>query len=212
MTRHDRRTRMLAIALAGVAGFVDAIGFIASGGFFVSFMSGNTTRAGVGLAEGSLAAGGAAGLIGLFVAGVMAGTALGRRTEAAGRRVTAVLCLVTVLLMAAGGLWLAGLPLGALAMLALAMGAENAAFEREGEVSIGVTYMTGALVKMGQHLTTALSGGPRWGWVPYGLLWAALATGAACGAAAFLQVGPAALGVAVAGAAGLTALAAVWRR
>ena len=34
-----------------LAGFVDAVGFIASGGLFISFMSGNSTRLGIGLAE-----------------------------------------------------------------------------------------------------------------------------------------------------------------
>jgi len=39
----------------------------------------------------------------------------------------------------------------------------------------------GALVKVGQLLAAALSGGGRWGWVPNLLLWAALVAGSACG-------------------------------
>jgi uncharacterized membrane protein YoaK (UPF0700 family) len=62
--------------------------------------------------------------------------------------------------------------------MALAMGAENAVFERDGEVSIGLTYMTGTLVKVGQRLTAALFGGDRFAWAPYLLLWAGLAAGA----------------------------------
>lgn len=50
MERYDHRRRRLAVALAGLAGFVDAIRTISAGGFFVSFMSGNTTRLGVALA------------------------------------------------------------------------------------------------------------------------------------------------------------------
>lgn len=53
MLRHDRRVRVLAACFSGVAGYVDAIGFLMTGGFFVSFMSGNSTRLGIGLAEGS---------------------------------------------------------------------------------------------------------------------------------------------------------------
>ena len=55
--------------------------------------------------------------------------------------------------------------------MALAMGAENAVFERDGKVSIGLTYMTGTLVKVGQRLTGALFGGDRFAWAPYPLLW-----------------------------------------
>ncbi|MDM8353607.1 DUF1275 family protein, partial [Brevundimonas diminuta] len=44
--------------LAGLAGYVDSLGFLHLGGVFVSFMSGNTTRLAVNLAEGRwLAAG-----------------------------------------------------------------------------------------------------------------------------------------------------------
>ena len=50
MDRLDRPRRMLAIGLAGLAGFVDATGFLSAGGYFTSFMSGNTTRFGVDLA------------------------------------------------------------------------------------------------------------------------------------------------------------------
>ena len=73
----------------------------------------------------------------------------------------------------------------AVAALALAMGAENAVFQRDGEVSIGVTYMTGALVRFGQKLATALTGGARFEWLPYLLLWAGLVFGAVLGALAF---------------------------
>lgn len=38
-----RAERGLAAGLATVAGFVDAVGFLTLGGFFVSFMSGNST-------------------------------------------------------------------------------------------------------------------------------------------------------------------------
>ncbi len=37
--------RRLAIGLAALAGFVDGVGFLTAGGYFVSFMSGNTTAA-----------------------------------------------------------------------------------------------------------------------------------------------------------------------
>ncbi|MGN6691323.1 MAG: DUF1275 family protein, partial [Sphingopyxis sp.] len=51
MIRFDRSYRRLAVGVAILAGFVDATGFVESGGFFVSFMTGNSTRLAVGAAE-----------------------------------------------------------------------------------------------------------------------------------------------------------------
>jgi uncharacterized membrane protein YoaK (UPF0700 family) len=204
--RYDRRVRLLAAGLSALAGYVDAVAFISLGGFFVSFMSGNTTRMAVGLAAGAAPAAIAGALIALFVLGVILGTLAGRFTP--WHRAGSVLALVTVLL---GGAALCGavhlLP-GAAAAMALAMGAENAVFEREGEVHIGLTYMTGTLVKLGQHLATALTGGPGLGWTPYLLLWLGLASGAVLGAIVYPVLGLAALWLAAA-AAGLCAVIAV---
>ncbi|MGV9010763.1 DUF1275 family protein [Brevundimonas sp.] len=96
MMHLDRRTRALATSFSGVAGYVDAIGFLVTGGFFVSFMSGNSTRMGIGLAQGSMDAAFAAAMVGTFVIGVMAGAITGRIAKAYRR--PAVLCLVTLLL------------------------------------------------------------------------------------------------------------------
>ena len=49
MQRYDRSRQKLAVGLAFLAGQVDAIGFVVAGGYFTSFMSGNTTRLGVEL-------------------------------------------------------------------------------------------------------------------------------------------------------------------
>ncbi|MEJ7926576.1 DUF1275 family protein [Sphingobium sp. AN641] len=40
--------RSFAIALAFLAGYIDVLGFLTTSGFFVSFMSGNSTRLAVG--------------------------------------------------------------------------------------------------------------------------------------------------------------------
>ena len=58
-----RRERVLAVVLAGTAGFVDAVGFLEVGGYFVSFMSGNSTRMVVDLAEGDLGGAGIAAVV-----------------------------------------------------------------------------------------------------------------------------------------------------
>ena len=166
-----------------MAGYVDATGFLASQGFFVSFMSGNSTRLAVGSVERAADAAAALALIAVFVVGVVIGSLMGRR---AGRHQrSAVITLVAAALGVAVLLSLAGQVHAALGAMALAMGAENAIFESEGEVQIGLTYMTGTLVKFGQRLGAALSGGDPWGWVPYAMLWSGLVAGAIFGAAMF---------------------------
>ena len=73
MTRLDRNARILAVSFAAMAGMVDAIGFLASGGFFLSFMSGNSTRFSVGVVEGAPYVGMVSLLLLSFVGGVVAG-------------------------------------------------------------------------------------------------------------------------------------------
>lgn len=199
MQSYNRPLRLVAIALSSVAGFVDAIAFLDVGGFFVSFMSGNSTRLGVGLATHPYAAMVAGGLILAFVLGVMTGSLAG--ALAGVHRRPAVLAVVASLLGLSLSLRLNLGPewrLTCTFLLAIAMGAVNATFERNGEVSFGVTYMTGALVKLGQRLFQALSGGDPLGWLPHLLLWAGLAGGAWAGAWAYSQVGYLALAAAVA--------------
>jgi len=206
LTRYDRPVIVLAAAFSGVAGFVDAIGFLLTGGFFVSFMSGNTTRLAIGLAEGSAAAGYASALIALFVGGVVLGTLAGRWRPA--RRHSAILLLVTLLLAVAAVLHALGAGNIVVIPMVLAMGAENTVFAEDGEIRIGLTYMTGTLVKLGKRITTALVGGDRFGWAPYLALWLGLLAGAVVGALTFAQVGANALWAAVGAMAILTALAA----
>ena len=86
--------------------------------------------------------------------------------------------LAEALLLAAAALCYAlGLPNLAVAAIVMAMGLENAVFQIEGGGGLGLTYVTGALVKVGQYLAVAVTGGDRLGWVPNFLLWAALVAG-----------------------------------
>ena len=187
MIRTNRRIRLLAAGLSALAGFVDATGFLNLGGFFVSFMSGNTTRFAVGLAQGAGAAAIAGGLIALFVLGVIVGTLLG---HVAGKpRAPVLIGFVAALLALAAACGMAGLNTGAVVAMTLAMGAENAIFAEGGEVHIGLTYMTGTLVKLGQHLASALLGGKLFAWWPYFILWLGLASGAIAGALLYPHLG-----------------------
>ena len=198
MVRSSSRRGVVAVAaLALLAGFVDGFGYVYLGGYFVSFMSGNTTRVGVGLGADDLAAAGwGALLIASFVAGVMAGTVLAR--PAWRWSSTAVLGLVALALAAAALLAASGVTPAAAAALAVGMGAVNTTFSGGGEVSFGITYTTGALVKIGQGLVTALRGGSRTTWVRHLVLWLSILGGAGIGAFSQRTIGEAALWIAVA--------------
>ncbi len=180
MLSYDPDRRRLAIALSGLAGFVDAVGFLSANGYFVSFMSGNSTRLGVALSTGSSAALIPALLIAGFVCGVTLGALVALR--AGGRRKPMVLGLVAALLLIGAAARWAGNETAMLASLVLAMGATNNTFQRGGEVTVGLTYMTGALVRLGQGLALWLAGKAEPGWVQWGRLWAGLLTGAVLGA------------------------------
>ena len=199
------RNVVLACALSALAGYVDGIGFIYLGGLFVSFMSGNSTRMGVSLAEGHwYDAAQALGLIALFVTGAACGSliVLGRGAN----RQAWILLVEAALLAVAGASDALGFPLGAIAAIVLAMGLENAVFQIGGGVGLGLTYVTGALVKVGQLIASALKGGARWAWVPNLLLWSALVVGAVCGALAYGAVGLTAIWFAAGAALALSAV------
>jgi uncharacterized membrane protein YoaK (UPF0700 family) len=208
------RQGLFAASLTGVAGFVDGLAFIHLGGYFVSFMSGNSTRAGADLAEGFVEGWAKAmGLVAAFVLGVMLSSIVLRRrrrrhgTPEDGPQLAAVVLTLAILVVAALLAVVADLapaPIATAAdfvvppIMAAAMGAVNGTFTRGGEVTVGLTYMTGTLVKTGQHLVTALSGGSRTLWLQYLALWAAIALGSILGAVAYLQIGLEALWFAVA--------------
>lgn len=170
------------LVLTGVAGFVDAIGFILSGGLFVSFMSGNSTQAGVELTRGDAeTAVLALGLVGAFVGGVVLGRLLTLRFP--GRGVGGRIITIAFGLGAATGavaLWpTAGVPLVGLAVV---MGAMNTLFVVDGRARIALTYATGTLVSLGLSVAERMSGSRSSSWVRPLLLWGAISGGAVVGA------------------------------
>lgn len=196
--------------LTGIAGFIDGVAFIHLGGYFVSFMSGNSTRSAADLAQGRVPEWLLAmSLVASFVLGVMIGTVAGRVRQSR-RRIVVLSTSSGLLLLSA----LSTLPPGdsriTAPLMAAAMGVMNVTYTRRGEVSVGLTYMTGTLVKLGQHLTTALSGGSRTMWIPYAVLWSMITIGALVGALTYGLIGLNSLWVAWAALSGWTLLAA-WR-
>ena len=197
----DRPRQVLAAALAALAGFVDAEGFLSADRYFVSFMSGNTTR----LATDLVVAGARPAIPALLIIGFVLGVAAGHFVAYRGGplRKPAVLLLVTVLLALGSLSATTGFVAPMMACLVLAMGAINNTLQRE-ESPVALTYLTGALVRIGQALGSLATGrrqDPAW---PFLIMWLALAGGAAAGALAFLSLGPASLWIAVAAAVLLT--------
>ena len=190
----DRPRQFLAAALAALAGYVDAEGFLSADRYFVSFMSGNTTRLATDLAIAGRSASAPALLIAGFVLGVAGGHVVAHLAGA--MRKPAVLMLVTLLLAIGASCAIAGQIPGMMACLVLAMGALNNTLQRD-ESPVALTYLTGALVRIGQSLGSLVTGRrqePVW---PFLAMWLALAAGAGIGALAFLSLGPASLWFAV---------------
>lgn len=207
MIRFDRSRQLLAVGVAALAGFVDAIGFVESGGFFVSFMTGNSTRLAVGVADWQRAALLAGSIIAVFVTGVVAGSLLAARAGA--KRTPVVLLCVALLLAFAATLTIAEAGWPTILCLAFAMGIVNAAIEGRDGAVVGVTYMTGTLVQMGQKIANRLRGDGDGRWLHHFGLWAGLVTGAIVGARTILCSAPLAYGLAIL-LAGTLALRATW--
>jgi uncharacterized membrane protein YoaK (UPF0700 family) len=207
----SRSNLALACGLSAIAGYVDGIGFIHLGGLFVSFMSGNSTRLGVSAAEGDWPkALHTLLLLGLFVLGAAIGTLMVQGTSR--YRQSMLLLLEAMLLAAAAACYPLGLTDYAIAGLVVAMGLENAVFQAGGGAGLGLTYVTGALVKVGQTLAQALDGGPRWAWLPNLLLWLSLVLGSLSGAYAYHRINLDAIWIAAIAALFMCAIFAVRAR
>jgi uncharacterized membrane protein YoaK (UPF0700 family) len=199
----EARGLVLAGLLAGLAGMVDAIGYLHFSGLFISFMSGNSTQLAAALGQGQLAeAGTIAELIVLFVVGAAAGQVLAVVTGRS--HMTWVLIGVAILLVIAAGLETASQP------MVFAMGALNAAMRRAGSIPISLTFVTGVLVRFGQgigdFLTRRVTG---WNWLAQGTPWLGLIVGATIGSAAYMRIGEAAIWVPIGGAVVLAAYSMV---
>ena len=196
MQRFTPQQRLFAYAVAALAGFVDVTGFLQVDGYFVSFMTGNTTLLARDLAGGASRVAVPALLIAGFVIGVVAGTLLGDRL--ASRRKIVVTALVAALLVCAALARFVELREISLGLLVVAMGALNTALSANRESPVGLTYMTGALVRTGQLLADRIAGDREANPLPFALLWLSLLAGALGGAVVGLHWGAASLWVACA--------------
>jgi uncharacterized membrane protein YoaK (UPF0700 family) len=167
-------------SLSFLAGMTDAIGLM-SAGSFVSFMSGNTTNLGVALSalDGRHAAWLAA-VLALFVLGSAMGEIVHQR---AGRPRGTVLVCVGMLMLAASACVFHAWQVPAFLLVVLAMGVLNAAFERSEGQAVGLTYVTGALARVGQAYGRYAATGEKPRPLPHVAAFCGLLTGALAGAA-----------------------------
>ncbi|WDR05699.1 YoaK family protein [Devosia rhodophyticola] len=171
------------LLLTLAAGYTDAIGFVELGGFFTSFMSGNTTQLGIELTTGTLGnIATLAALILFFFAGGLTGSLLAhwnsRWTNVAVTALTAGYLAVTLVLI---GL---GVPAAqALLFLAASAGAQNAILRPVGSARLGTTFVTGTLFMASQELArTLIEKTASRVWIQHLAIWGALLIGAVWGA------------------------------
>jgi uncharacterized membrane protein YoaK (UPF0700 family) len=180
----------LGMVLTASAGLIDAVGFIELGGYFTSFMSGNTTQGGAALVEAAwptvlLTA----SLIGLFFIGGVLGSLAAFSSARWGA--TAVCAAVMTGVALTLILSLSGFPATqAMLVLAASAGAQNAILPMRGAVRLGATFVTGTLYTAGQDLALAVRGAaPKLRWLQHLAIWFGLFGGAAIGALLYRWLG-----------------------
>ncbi|MBN8953775.1 MULTISPECIES: YoaK family protein [unclassified Rhizobium] len=189
MTRQRRRrlirTRRtvtglsLVASIAFLAGMTDAVGLMLTGNF-VSFMTGNTTRAAIALGTGDF---GHAAVLFSAILTFIAGNALGIVVaHAADRRAFVVLACVSILLAMAAGFGEPSLVLVQFYLVVLAMGMVNATVEHIEGLPIGLTYVTGALSRFGRGIGRFLLGDRDFAWRVQIVPWSGMISGAIIGA------------------------------
>ncbi len=144
-----------AIVLALVAGYLDGYGFLFLK-TYVSFMSGNTTSAGVLVGGGHFYAAFNSVLAVLsFVSGSFAGSLLVQSKLPHSRRICFLLIaiiLAAIALLEANALRYVAVEI---ALLCLAIAMVNPALTKIGAEPVSLTFMTGTLNRIGGHLASA---------------------------------------------------------
>lgn len=186
------------LILTAVAGFVDALAFIELGGYFASFMSGNSTQLGLAMSgpDGSAAQllrGQSLmmplALIGLFFCGAFVASFISAR-EVRWYSKSAMLLVIALLGMVMLLSQIQAVSQMSVMLLAAAMGAQNAVFKPHGAAKLGTTFVTGTIFNAANDLANGLRGQvPRHRWLQHVSVWVALVLGAACGAILYNSFG-----------------------
>lgn len=195
-TRAGTSEALLGAWLLALAGFIDAVAFVVLQGSFVAFMSGNTTILGSSSATGHWhPASLSAGLIVLFFGGNVAGAAMVRYAGRAAHRllmlsIAAVILVGTIIATTSA-------PTAGLVVMAIAAGLINSALAAKTDVHVGLTYVTGTLVKAAHQLVEGIGSDRPWAWSRTLGFWVVFAGGAVVGGVVFSKLGTAALWFAV---------------
>ncbi|MDP2332150.1 MAG: YoaK family protein [Reyranella sp.] len=145
-------TAWQACVLAIVAGYADAVGFLAFGAF-AGAMTGNTVLLGIALAGADFGAAAQSAVIILsFLVGVAASAVLGRKLP-----LVAIFSIEAVAIVAAALI----APLVAAPVLAFAMGLQNATMTRFAGASLNTVVLTGNLQKMMQGFLGRFAGSTK---------------------------------------------------
>ncbi|MFV1851349.1 MAG: YoaK family protein [Thalassospira sp.] len=194
------------MAISMVAGMTDAIGLIMAGDF-VSFMSGNTTRAAIAIGEGDWS--GAfilLGAVGCFILGNTLGVVIASRFR---KRLAGLLGIVALVLCLSALLPLEMRGSSGFYLVVLAMGMINATVEHIEGLPIGLTYVTGALSRFGRGIGRWLTGDRRGDWLFQVVPWIGMIVGAVIGSLLTLRIGQDAIWF-VAGGCGAVSAFALW--
>ena len=180
----------LGMALTASAGLIDVVGFIELGGYFTSFMSGNTTQGGAALVDGawSVVLLTASLIVLFFIGSVLGALAAFSNTRWGPATVSGAVFLGVALTLA---LTLSGFAsTQTMLVLAASAGAQNAILPMRGAVRLGATFVTGTLYMAGQDLALALRGAaPPRRWLQHLAIWLGLFGGAAIGASLYRFIG-----------------------
>lgn len=161
----------VAVLLAGITGYVDAVAFGRFLGVFPANQSGNAVFLGMAIGGSPNATGWQSGTsMAAFALGIVAGELLRRRIR--GRRVGAwllvseVLLLVVVIVITGpiDGVHIVdgGEAFVLIVLTSMAMGVQTLVIRRVAGASVATTYQTGAIARMGASVTAVLSRAARW--------------------------------------------------
>jgi uncharacterized membrane protein YoaK (UPF0700 family) len=188
----------IAVALAGIGGWVDAVGFLTLFGLFTAHLSGNTARLGVELGQGDAGAAltYAVPIVAFFAAVVVGAVFVAARRGRSRRALAPLLAVEAVLvtlfmvlgtlLRDAGELTPHSLAYYGLAVTAVAaMGLQTASLRHVADVAVHTTFMTGMVTGFAEQLVATVRDDPD---APrrariYGVLVAAYLSGAVAGSA-----------------------------
>lgn len=160
--KKEQANFLLSLAIACTAAYMDAVGFLLFSGVYLSFMSGNTTRAAVLLGKGAWQD--VVPVMCVFPAFVLGGAIGTMMMNMFDRSRRSIVLFIAAIALAIASLLEGGqlsrsheVRLGPLLLLTATMGLLNPMVQRVDRVSIGLTYVTGTLAKLGSAIGSEMS-------------------------------------------------------